>query len=273
MKRLSFYSILFLFLTALMSCQKSLPDETAGEIVLQIDDDGAFAVDTKASAVTSMPSSLYWGMTYSNGSVKQSTTSKSVSSNQISTGYYQTVSPTTYIHYVSNWSFTAGGDMSASNSTDIIAGSTSSSSTNPAVTLNHIFARTGTFTCYTQSGYSISNVQFYIKCHPDSVTGTSGTFNMGSMSWTATSARINDWTAIGNGSDLYLIPGTYRFRLDYTLSLGDYSQSFSKRGEATLVAGKVNNIYCTASGGAAEYITLGVSLTGWSSQDINMSIN
>ncbi len=259
----------------LFSCTQSpLPvgNEMGEEIILDVS--SGFEVDTKASAtaVTTIPSSLYWGMTYSNGSGKQSTTSKSVSDSKISTGYYQTASPTTYIHYVANTNFTTGGNMSvANNSTDIVAGKVSSNSATPSVTLNHIFARTGSFTCNAQSGYNISGVSWTITGY-GSVTGTAGTFSMASQTWTARSAALGE-TAVSGSSDLYLIPGEYTIKVSYTLSKGDYSKSFTKSGRVTLEAGKINNVSCTAIGGDAQSIVVGVSLSAWTSTSHSMSIS
>ena len=270
-KTLRFVASLLLPLMFLAGCQKHQAVERE-EIVLHLDDEGKFTVDTKATAVTTLPSSLYWGMTYSNGTVKQATTSKSVSSSKISTGYYQTLSPTTYIHYVSNLNFTAGGAMTvANNGTDVIVGKSSSSSATPSVTLNHIFARTGTLTCNTQSGYTISGVSWTITSY-GSTTGTAGTYNVSSESWTARSAALSE-TSINSSSDLYLIPGEYTIKVSYTLSKGDYSQSFTKSGRVTLSAGNVNNITCTASGGAAQEIVLSLSLSAWGSTTLTPTLS
>lgn len=228
-------------------------------------------METKATPVTAIPSTLYWGMTQSNGTVKQATVSKSVSSSQLATGYYQTLSPTTYIHYVANASFSAGGAMTvANNGTDIIVGKSSSSSTAPSVVLNHIFARTGTFTCNTQSGYTISNVSWTITSS-GSVTGTAGTYDMASQSWTSRSSALAE-TAVSSGSDLFLLPGQYTIKVTYTLTKGDYVATFTKSGAVTLVAGKINNISCTAVGGSATEIVISCSLTAWGTQSVSLTL-
>ena len=255
-----------------LSCQKASLSSGEGEIILSIEGDDGFDVETKATPVTAIPSTLYWGMTQSNGTVKQATVSKSVSSSQIATGYYQTLSPTTYIHYVANASFTAGGAMTvANNGTDIIVGKSSSSSTTPSVVLNHIFARTGTFTCNTQSGYTISNVSWTISSS-GSVTGTAGTYDMASQSWTSRSSALAE-TAVSSGSDLFLLPGQYTVKVTYTLTKGDYVATFTKSGTVTLVAGKVNNISCTAIGASASEIVISCSLTAWGTQSVSMTLS
>ncbi len=272
-KIIGFYFILFVIVLS-ASCQKDWDAilDSSSEIILSLEDNSIdMESTTKATALTSLPSSLYWGMTYTNGTAKQSTTSKTVSSSKISTGYYQTASATTYRHYVANANFTAGGNMTVgNNSTDIVAGRAESNSATPSVTLNHIFARTGSFTCNTQSGYNISNVSWTITSY-GSVTGTAGTYNMESQSWTARSASLSE-TAVSGSSDYYLIPGEYTIKVSYTLSLGDYSQSFTKSGRVSLVQGKVNNISCTAYGGSAQSIVISVSLSSWGSQNLTLSI-
>lgn len=254
------------------SCSKEHGSE-GREIILSLSDGGAgFEVETKATPVTAIPSTLYWGMTQSNGTVKQATVSKGVSSSQLATGFYQTLSPTTYIHYVANASFTAGGAMTvANNGTDIIVGKSSSSSTAPSVVLNHIFARTGTFTCNTQSGYTISNVSWTITSS-SSVTGTAGTYDMASQSWTSRSSALAE-TAVSSSSDLFLLPGQYTVKVTYTLTKGDYAATFTKSGTVTLVAGKVNNISCTAVGGSATEIVIACSLTAWGTQSVSTTLS
>ena len=259
----------------MLACNKPVYDFTEKEIVIGCGESFDVSYSTKATPVTSIPSSLYWGATTGSGSesVKWSAASATVSSSQIHTGKYQTYSPTSYNFYVANQSFTPGGNMTvANNGTDIIAGRTAgSSSTSPSVTLNHIFARTGTFTCNTQSGYSISNISWTITSY-GSVTGTAGTFNMASQSWTSRSAALSE-TTVTSSSDYFLLPGEYTVKVTYTLTLGDYAQTFTKSGRVTLVAGKINNISCTANGGSATEIAIGLSLTAWSSTSHAINIS
>lgn len=258
-----------------LSCQKASMPYGGGEIVLNIESDDDFSVETKATAVTSIPSTLYWGATTgtSTETAKWATASASTSSSNIYTGKYQTATPTAYNYYLANQSFTVGGDMTvANNNIDVIAGRLAqSTSATPSVTLNHIFARTGTLTCNTQSGYTISSISWTITSY-GSVTGTAGTYNMKSQSWTSRSASLSE-TAITSSSDFYLLPGEYTFKVSYTLTKGDYSQSFTKSGRATIVAGKVNNISCTAIGGSASEIQIGVSLTAWGTQSVSTTLS
>jgi len=96
---------------------------------------------------------------------------------------------------------------------------------------------------------------------------------MKSQSWTAASTKLTSETAITSTSDMYLIPGTYTIKVSYTLTKGDYSQSFTKTGTVSLTMGKVNNISCTAIGGGASEIVLSVSLTAWGSENKNLTLS
>ena len=179
---------------------------------------------------------------------------------------YQTGNATSYNYYVSNCPITfaaSGSTVSASNATDVIAGTATDNSTSPSVTLDHIFARTGTLTLKTQTGYDLSNVSWKIA----SVTGgTSGTYNIAKQAWSSLTT-LNS-TSIPESSDMYLVPGSYTLTVSYTLTKGDWTQNFTKSASVTLVGGKINNISGTASGGAASAISLTVSLTPWGSTDI-----
>lgn len=251
--------------------------EPSHEIVLQLDGGFQLSTDTKTTEVSSLPTSLYWGAsTGSAGSETQkwAAASGSVTGGAIHTGKYQTLSPTSYNYYVANQTFSIASAATtltvADNSKDIIAGRTGgSSSLTPSVTLEHIFARTGTLTMSTQSGYTISGISWTIVSK-GSVSGTAGTYNLTTGSWTAASAPLSS-TAVTTSSDLYLIPGTYTVTCQYTLSKGDYSDTFSRSADVTLVKGKINSISGTATGGAASEIVLTVSLNDWGDESINAS--
>lgn len=285
MKRFSLYLISAACLSLLLgSCQKvgeSVSSQEQvdplAEIFLVVEDDQITA-ETKATPVTSVPSTLYWGATTGSGggeATKWSATAASVSSSKIYTGKYQTYSPTTYNYYVSNVSFSTGSNtsMTVDNSVDVVVGRASTSSTTPSVELKHIFARTGTLTMNTQSGYSISNVSWTIAG-----AGTGGTYNLRTgagytdgTGWSSLSYLYE--TSIGSGSDYFLVPGSYTIKCSYTLTKGDWSASFTRSASVNLVGGAVNNITGTASGGAATEIVITVSLASWGSQDHYPSFN
>ena len=246
-----------------------------GEIVIGVGEDFSAEVSTKATAITSVPSTLYWGATTgtSSESSKWAASSASVSSSKINTGHYQTASPTAYNYYVANQSFSVGATTSmtvANNNTDVIAGRTaSSSSLTPSVTLGHIFARTGTLTANAPSGYTISGVSWKIVGKSD-INGTAGTYNMTSGAWSAASTKLSSETSLTSSSDMYLIPGTYTIKVTYTLSKGEWSSTATKSADVTLVQGKINNISGTVNnlGGASE-IVLSLSVSDWTTNNIS----
>ena len=255
------------------------PSSDDNEVVLWVDDFNV-SVDTKVTAVTSVPSSLYWcsttgtlGDTSEKAAwVEKTTTSVSVTSNKINTGHYQTASPTSYNYYVSSAAITApasgtAGSITISvpdNTKDIVCGKTGGNNTTaPSVALGHIFARTGTLTMNTQSGYTISGVSWKI-----SGGGTKGTYNITSGAWNVDSSSKLTNTALTSSSDLYLAPGSYTISCTYTLAKGEYSKQFTKSATVTLEAGKINNITGTASGGNASEIVLSVTVTDWVSKTL-----
>ncbi len=257
------------------ACEKEVHESSPAreESILQVDDGLTIDVETKASAISSVPSSLYWGASTGSSTedVKWAAASASTSSGKIKTGKYQSSSPTSYNYYVANQTFTVAGNMTVSNNnTDIVFGRTAqSTSTTPSVTLNHIFCRTGSLTLNTQSGYTLSNVSWKIVGKSD-INGTAGVFNTQSSSWSSASTKLSTQTTITSSSDLYLIPGTYTFYISYTLTKGDYQQSFTKHADATLEMGKINNITATAVGGSAAEIVISVSVTAWGSNSITL---
>lgn len=278
MTKLKLYAAPLLILGFAASCAKSVEPENQNpkEIVLCVGGDTIdMQVQTKTTAITTVPSSLYYSMTTgtlgSEETSKKGSTSGNVGSGKIATGVYQTISPTFYNYYVSNAAITfsaSGSTISAANTTDVIAGKVSSDKTNPTVTLDHIFARTGTLTLNSQSGYALNNVSWSIE---SSSAGTGGIYNIANGRWSSVTKLSS--TAITKDSDMYLVPGDYTLSVTYTLSKGDWNQTFNKKATVTLVAGKVNNITGTASGGNASEISITVTLTEWGTNNITATFS
>lgn len=266
----------------LASCNKeaapvAAPETADGleEVVLNVDGEGLdLSVDTKTTAVSAVPGSLYWGATTgtSTEAAKWASASATVSSSKINTGKYQTATATAYNYYVSNVNMSVGANttVSASNTTDVICGrAASTSSTTPSVTLNHIFARTGTINTTTSAG-TLSNISYKLVSS-GSNTGTAGTYNLKSGAWSSATALAA--TTVTGSSDLYLIPGTYTLQVTATYTRGDYTTgSVTKSGNITLTAGKINNINVTWPTAGTE-IVISVSLTAWSSQNVSVTVS
>ena len=267
----------------LLSCNKedssAVSDGAGKEIVLMMDESFDASVDTKTTAITSAPSSLYWGAsTGSAGSetVKWASASATVSSNKISTGKVQTSPATTYNYYVSNLQPTIAAAQTTitvpDNGTDYLAARVASNSATPSIALNHIFARTGTLTLNKPSGhdsYSLT-VNWWKIVGKSTINGTAGTYNMTTDAWTAASTKLSSATTITSGSDLYLIPGDYTISVNYTYGVGDYTQTVTKSADVTLQKGKVNNITGTAVFVDASSIVLTVSVTAWGTNNITI---
>lgn len=262
---------------ALPSCNKEVTNENSirgEEIVIGMGDSFDATVETRTTAITAVPATLYWGATKggnaagsANETLVWSKTSASLSSGKISTGKYQTSTPTSYNYYVTNKdNLTVGAGnttITADNTVDALAGRTfGNSTTTPSVELQHIFSRTGSLTMSAQSGYNISGVSWTIV-GTGTVNGTAGTYDLKTGTWTSASAKLTDDTAITSSSDLYLIPGAYTVKCTYTLAKGDWSKTFTKSASVTLTQGKINNISGTASGGDASEIKISVTLADW----------
>lgn len=285
MKKILLYVSLAAVAAVMASCNKqdnpvSEPVKAeAGEIVFSINGGFEAEVETKADALTAVPTTVYWGATTganaagsATETVKWATASATPASGKVKTGKYQTATPTAYTYYVANQTFTAGGNMTvANNNTDIVAGRTvNNNTTTPAVALNHIFARTGSLTCNTASGFTISNVSWKIVGKGE-VNGTAGVFNMKTQSWSSASTKLSSQTDITSSSDMYLLPGTYTIYVTYTLTKGDNVHTYTKHADVTLVQGKVNNITCTAvSDITVSEIQISLSLSAWGTNNITI---
>lgn len=260
------------------SCQKDELNSVSSakeQIVLSLNDSSIdMNVSTKVTEIARLPENLYLART--SGTWKSETSvnasaSKEVVSGKIATGWYQTNPATAYNYYVSNVSMTfgaAGSLIFATNTTDVIAGCTQGADNGsaPSLTLDHIFARTATFSCEPQDdSFDISGISWKIASKAGSTGGTSGTYNIASSEWSNVTALAQ--TDVSSYSDFYLTPGVYTITVSYTLAKGSYSESFTKSGEVTLVAGKKNNISCTVSGGSSSEIQLSVTLNPWGEED------
>ena len=246
------------------------------EIILNVDGAGIEAeVQTKVTAVSSVPSSLYFaGTTGSNTSQsgKWSSQSKAVSSGKIATGYYQTASATAYNYFLSNVSMSSsesGCTITADGtSTDAIAGVTkASTSTNPSVAMKHIFARTGSISG-SCSGYNLSNLS--VKIQSNSGAGYKGTYNIYTGTWSSITALSS--TNLTSSSDLYLIPGSYTITASATIQKGDYSGTTSGSTTISLTEGKIHDINVKFSADPAQPINVSVTLSNWTTTSVTATI-
>lgn len=132
---------------------------------------------------------------------------------------------------------------------------TSAASAATALTFDHILAQLGTVTMkapatYTVTGLKVSLLPIY-----------TGTYNIKSNTWTrgdavaeanrvyvlgTASAGVNISNAGGSitseDNDLWLLPGSYALKAEYTLNKGDFHQAYTKQATVSLVQGKNNNL-------------------------------
>lgn len=272
--------LLAVFLLLPTGCRKACPTppsltpdpEKTEEVKLYLWRDPS----TKTSAVTQL-SAVFWGTT-TGGNAEGSSSevvnwcsgangalSATPSNGIVSTGrYVDKAAPGSRNYYVANVDFTLGSatTLNALNTTDIVAGRIFGSSTsNPSVTLHHIFARLGTFTLTPPTGYTISDISWSLqgKTQP---FGTAGTYNMTNGSWSRCSG-LGSATPVSSGSDLYLIPGTYTLLCRYTLTLNGYDQVVEAQADVTLQEGRIHHISGTAVAGSLTHLSLSVEVVPW----------
>lgn len=264
--------LLFTYLLAVIAitaCQKDFLEASSSgqEIILSVEGSEMDSYPaTKVTAVTSVPSSLYFAGTTGTSiqTSKWAPTSMSVSSGKISTGYYQTANPTAYNYYLSNRSMTftsSGCTISASGIlydvvVGIVKGSTSAS---PTIQLKHIFARTGEVNVTSTNGYTLSNLYVYIESN--SGGGTGGTYNIYTGQWSDISARTE--TNLDSSSDRYLIPGSYKITVSCKRTKGTFSDTFNGSVNVTLYEGYINDISISLTGDPAVPIKASTSITPW----------
>ena len=276
-----FSAFLSIIAIVAVSCSKEDVKQSIGsqpeEIVLTVDGTGIEAdVFTRVTAESRVPSSLYFagttGTSTQTSKWAPSDSKKTVSSGKISTGYYQTATPTAYNYYLSNakMAFTSAGcTVSADGtSTDVIVGvAKGSTSTTPSVAMTHVFGRTGSISA-SCSGYDVSNLSVTIKSN--SGAGYKGTYNIYTGTWSNVTA-LSSKTLTSN-SDLYLVPGSYTITASATRAKGDYSGTVSGSTSISLTAGKIHDIAISFTGDPAQPIDISVSLAAWSTTTVSGTI-
>lgn len=99
----------------------------------------------------------------------------------------------------------------------------------------------------------------------------SGSYNLRTGAWSPGSS-VSHSLKVGP-NDVYVVPGTYTLTVNYTLSKGDYTDSFSKSGSVTLEKGKINKISTTVPEGSATEIQFSVSIVSWTEIDLTPELN
>lgn len=271
MKRFILFFLPVAVAAVLCGCEKEAASAGEGvEIAFHINGGIDFSVLTKASEVTSL-SSIYWEACQ-DGVVIHPVSSYPVEGGGVSTGKYWPLGAV-YDYMVSNVPFFTGtGVIAASNDIDVVVGTMPGVRDNSCnVDMKHIFARTSSLTLDTQAGYEISEIVWKIKSKGEE-SGTAGHYTIGS-GWAANSTAPLEEREFSGTSDLYLIPGTYTVTVSYTLTKGDYRESFTRSADISLYEGCLNSIKGSAVGGNAVGLSLSVTVEPWGANDITLDLN
>lgn len=278
--------ILLAVAVAAASCQKhpSLLTEPSQEIIFSPSGAIEASVSTKTQTVSSLSSFNVCCITGTPGSGENCVFNTPFSgASSFTGGKYWPKNDAGYKFYASNATMvhSAGGpSINASSSNDVVCaflGNPTFRSTNKLV-FNHIFARVGSCRIYAPAKYSVSNLSVSVT---PKVSGTyklfSGNGHNDGTGWSNTSNGSSVIIATGldsaNDNMLFLVPGDYSISASYTLSIGDYSESFTKSANLRFLAGKINNISATLPQGNASEITFSVEITDWTTNDLQADFN
>lgn len=201
-------------------------------------------------------------------------TSVTQSGSLYSTGKYWPSTDSHYAFYASNNASTltyaaSGATVApADANTDVVVAYSpydgASFQQNVALTFEHIFARIGTIAVNAPSGYSLTVNSLSLSAP------VSGTYNIKTATWSSKGSAASQTIAVGS-NDVYVVPGAYTLSVNYTISLGDYSETLTKTGSVNLQQGKINSITATAPVSATEIIFT-VTVTPWGSNGINVNL-
>jgi len=157
-----------------------------------------------------------------------------------------------------------GGTVAVSTDTDVICSyiPTAQYRVPNILYFNHILARVGSISLEAPEEYDavINSISF--------TPIITGTYNIRTQSWSDTDNGEAVTLSSTSPNDIWCIPSTYTFTINYTLSLGDYSKEYTKTTAVTLVAGKTNNLSGTLPTGDAYRLTFSMDVTAWGSEDL-----
>lgn len=268
---------------AAASCQKTpyAASESDGQIIFTVDAGLSVDVSTRAGVqpVTSLPEFNVYATSGTAGSETSEwgpvTFAKENGTNVYKGGKYWPNGEISYHFYASNADMTFSADgctVDGDGASDIVCAYNPAPvfGTQNSLAFEHIYARIGKVAINSQEGYDISDVKVSVTCP------TSGKYNIRTgigktdgSGWTK--GQDSDHSLRIGDNDLYVLPGTYRISVSYSLKRDAWSESFEKSATVGIVGGKVNNIIGTAIGGKASDITFDISVAEWGNNDINTS--
>lgn len=274
-----------------VSCEKDADMHTldnSEEICFTVESVFNAEVKTKAtSAVTELASfnvnAVKGALGSTETSIFNAEFTKDGSSSTYKGGKYWPATDPSYRFYASNVKLTPSAEgpvVEAGNTTDIVCAVLADPSfkTSNALVFSHIFARIGFCNIIAPEGYAVSGLEVTLT------PKTGGLYNLyagngktDGTGWSSVSEGSSAMLASSIGSTidngLYLVPGNYVLSASYTLTAGDYSESFTKTSSVSIVGGKINNISATLPEGGAQQIAFTVSVAPWETNNITATLS
>lgn len=229
-------------------------------------------VRTRAAAVTSLSSFGVIAEKTATSEQAWAVTSVTQSGADYKTGKYWPSTDQKFAFYASNatMSYAATGvTVSPSTAaTDVVVAyfpyAASSYRTKNKLSFNHIFARIGAITLNAPSGYTMTNTSVALSAP------VGGTYNIKTSQWTSTGTAAAQSIVVG-ANDVYVVPGNYTLTVKYTLTKGEYTESFTKTAIVTLAQGKINTISANIPTGTATELQFIVEISEWGSNSITVT--
>ena len=98
----------------------------------------------------------------------------------------------------------------------------------------------------------------------------SGTYNLRTHEWS--DLQPGEPVLLGADNDLWCVPGYYSLTVQYTLTLGDYTQTFTKDRLIVLPAGKTSNLLGKLPTGQAQEMEYTLEVADWTDHVIDLGL-
>ncbi|MBQ9310404.1 MAG: fimbrillin family protein [Bacteroidales bacterium] len=242
-------------------------DEYDGEIVFSAGGPG-LELETKALEVNNFSSFnaiATSGEAESESEVWKTTANKG-GTGKFDTGKYWPSTDKKYNFYGSNVSMQTGAQGATVTvpdcGTDVLCAYTPKPTFNVSpvnLTFSHILSRLTTISVTSNYGYVITVTDIKLK----SVVH-SGVYNLRTQEWSS-KGSVSDVNLVADGSDndAWMIPGTYTLQIAYTLTKGDFSQSYEAEQDIAVEAGKKHVITGNVTKDPAQQLNISVNIVPW----------
>lgn len=190
--------------------------------------------------------------------------------NYVTSKYWPASNPL-YHFYASSAPMTftpAGATVTVDCSEDIVCAFNPSPNFNAPTILvfQHILSRVGTVTVSAAAGYTVIVNSIGIKN-----LRTSGTMNIRNRGWTGTNEIQLKTIQVGN-NDLYIVPGQYDVSVNFTLSKGDFINTYTSAASVDFPAGKICNLAVDITKDPAVRVDFQVTISPWEEASIPVTL-